>query len=116
MVTLSDVQSSNSFISSTLPPDLVAVFIGATSGIGETSLKQFAKYSRQSRVYLVGRSQNAGDRIVDECKALSSEGEYICEGGRELDTRGRQGVRGDQSEGEGYQYTIPQRRTSQHGS
>jgi NADP-dependent 3-hydroxy acid dehydrogenase YdfG len=76
MVTLSDVQFSNSLISSTLPADLVAVFVGATSGIGETTLKQFAKYSRQPRAYLVGRSQDAGDRIVAECKALNSEGEY----------------------------------------
>ena len=77
MVTLSDVQSSNALISSTLSADLVAVFVGATSGIGETTLKQFAKHSRQPRAYLVGRSQDAGDRIVAECKALNSEGEYI---------------------------------------
>jgi NADP-dependent 3-hydroxy acid dehydrogenase YdfG len=66
MVTLSDVQ-----------PDLVVVFVGATSGIGESSLKQFAKHSRQPRVYLVGRSQDASDRIVVKCKALNSKGEYI---------------------------------------
>ncbi len=43
---------------------------------------------------------------------------YIRQGERELDTRGRRGVRGDQGKGEGYQYTISQRRTSQsqHGS
>jgi NADP-dependent 3-hydroxy acid dehydrogenase YdfG len=77
MVTLPDVQSSNSLISSTLQSDLVAVFVGATSGIGETTLKQFAKHSRQPRTYLVGRSQDAGDRIVAKCKALNSDGEYI---------------------------------------
>lgn len=77
MVALSDVQSSNSSISSTLPADLVAVFVGATSGIGEISLKHFAKHARQPRVYLVGRSQDAGDRIAVECKALNPQGEYI---------------------------------------
>lgn len=76
MVTLSRVQSSNSLISSTLPPNLVAVFVGATSGIGETTLRQFAKYTIQPRVYFVGRSQDAGDRIVAECKALNPQGEY----------------------------------------
>lgn len=76
MVTLSHVQSSNSQISSTLPPNLVAVFVGATSGIGETTLKQFAKHTIQPRVYFVGRSQDAGDRIVAECKALNPKGEY----------------------------------------
>lgn len=77
MVALSQVQSSNSLISSTLPPNLVAVFVGATSGIGEATLKQFAKHSRQPRVYFVGRSQDAADRIAVECKALNSEGEHI---------------------------------------
>ena len=77
MVSLPDVQSSNSRIASALPPGLVAVFVGATNGIGETTLKQFAKCTRRSRVYFVGRSQEAGDRIAAECRALNSEGEYI---------------------------------------
>jgi short-subunit dehydrogenase len=77
MVSLSDVQSSNSRIASALPPGLVAVFVGATNGIGETTLKQFAKHTRQPRVYFVGRSQEAGDRIAAECKALNAKGEYI---------------------------------------
>lgn len=77
MVSLDDVQFSNARIASTLPPGLVAVFVGATNGIGETTLKQFAKHARQPRVYFVGRSQEAGDRIAVECKALNAEGEYI---------------------------------------
>lgn len=77
MVSLSDVQSSNSRVASALPPGLVAVFVGATGGIGETSLKQFARHARQPRIYFVGRTQEAGDRIAAECKALNSEGEYI---------------------------------------
>lgn len=77
MVSLSEVQTSNSRIVSSLPPGLVAVFVGATSGIGETTLRQFAKHTSQPRVYFVGRSQEAGHRIAAECKALNSEGEYI---------------------------------------
>ena len=77
MVALTDVQSSNSSIASTLPLGLVAVFVGATSGVGEVSLKQFAKHVRQPRVYFVGRSQEAGDRIGAECKTLNAEGEYV---------------------------------------
>ncbi|EGE82723.2 hypothetical protein BDDG_05667 [Blastomyces dermatitidis ATCC 18188] len=34
-------------------------------------------YARQSRAYFVGRSQDAADRIIAECKALNLEGEYI---------------------------------------
>jgi NADP-dependent 3-hydroxy acid dehydrogenase YdfG len=76
MVSLSHVQLSNSLISSTLPR-LVAVFVGATSGIGEITLKKFAKYSHQPRAYFVGRSQDAADRIIAECKAINPQGEYI---------------------------------------
>lgn len=77
MVTLSQVQASNARIASTLPPGPVAVFVGATSGIGETSLKQFAKHTLRPRIYFIGRSEEAGDRIATECKALNAEGEYI---------------------------------------
>lgn len=77
MVSLSAVQSSNSLISSTLPPGLVAVFVGATSGIGEITLKKFASHARQPRAYFIGRSQNAADRILAECKALNPTGEFI---------------------------------------
>jgi NADP-dependent 3-hydroxy acid dehydrogenase YdfG len=77
MVSLSAIRTSNSLISSTLSPGLVAVFVGATNGIGEITLKTFAKYSRQPRAYFIGRSQDAGDRIAAECKALNPAGEYI---------------------------------------
>jgi NAD(P)-dependent dehydrogenase (short-subunit alcohol dehydrogenase family) len=77
MVALPEVQSSNSRIASALPPGLVAVFVGGTNGIGETTLKQFAKHAQKPRVYFIGRSQEAGDRIAAECKALNSDGEYI---------------------------------------
>jgi NADP-dependent 3-hydroxy acid dehydrogenase YdfG len=77
MVSLSTVQSSNSLISSTLPAGLVGVFVGATSGIGETTLKQFAKHAKRPRAYFLGRSQEAADRIAAECQALNEDGEYI---------------------------------------
>jgi NADP-dependent 3-hydroxy acid dehydrogenase YdfG len=74
MVSIAEVQASNARISSSLPPGLVAVFVGATNGIGETSLKQFAKHTRQPSVYFIGRSQEAGDRIAEECKDLNPDG------------------------------------------
>ncbi|KAJ5905943.1 Short-chain dehydrogenase/reductase SDR [Penicillium subrubescens] len=77
MVTLTNVQSSNAQIATALPPGLVAVFVGATNGIGETSLREFARHARQPRVYFVGRSQEAGDRIAAECRDLNPEGEFI---------------------------------------
>ncbi len=77
MVYLTDIQTSNSQIATTFPPGLVAVFVGGTSGIGEITLKKFAEYTRYPRAYIVGRSQNAAERIIAECRILNPEGEYI---------------------------------------
>ncbi|MCJ1314411.1 hypothetical protein MMC25_008093 [Agyrium rufum] len=76
MVSLSAMRASNARATSALPRNLVAVFVGATSGIGETSLKQFAKHTLAPRIYFVGRNQTAGERITKECKALNAEGSY----------------------------------------
>lgn len=76
MVSLPDVQASNAQIASALP-GLVAVFVGATSGIGEYSLKEFARHAQKPRVYFVGRSQEAADRIAEECRELNPDGEFI---------------------------------------
>ena len=75
MVSLPDVQSSNAQIAGTLP-GLVAVFVGATSGIGEYALKEFARHAQKPRVYFVGRSQEAADRIAEECHELNPDGEF----------------------------------------
>ncbi|KAF9531938.1 hypothetical protein CPB83DRAFT_904069 [Crepidotus variabilis] len=77
MVSLTEVHSSNARILASLPARLVAVFVGATSGIGEMTLKQFAKHVRQPRIYFSGRSQEAGDRITAECRIINPEGTYI---------------------------------------
>lgn len=77
MVTLTQVQASNALVSSTLPANPVAVFVGATSGIGEYTLRAFAKHAKQPRVYFVGRSQEAGDRIKADCQAANPDGEFI---------------------------------------
>jgi NADP-dependent 3-hydroxy acid dehydrogenase YdfG len=74
MVSLQAVQSSNSRIASTFPSGLVAVFVGATAGIGEYSLLEFAHYAPKSRIYFVGRSEEAGARVKAECDKLNPQG------------------------------------------
>lgn len=76
MVALEAIRASNERIVTTFPQGLVAVFVGATNGVGETTLRQFAKYVPSPRVYLIGRSQEAGLRITNECKALNPQGEF----------------------------------------
>ncbi|KAF2488395.1 hypothetical protein BU16DRAFT_601069 [Lophium mytilinum] len=77
MVSLDIIESSNDRIKSTLPAGLVAVFVGGTNGVGETTVRQFAKHASQPRVYIVGRSREAGDRITAECEALNPEGTFV---------------------------------------
>ncbi|KAH6656284.1 hypothetical protein BKA67DRAFT_551468 [Truncatella angustata] len=77
MVALSLIKSSNSRLSSAISNQLVSVFVGATSGIGEATLKKFAFYTHRPRAYFIGRSQDAADRILVECKSLNPDGEYI---------------------------------------
>ncbi|KAK9236976.1 putative short-chain dehydrogenases/reductase [Lipomyces kononenkoae] len=76
MVPLPEVIASNKRIASTLPHGLVAVFVGGTSGVGEYTVKAFAKYAPGPRVYIVGRSQEAANRIIEECKRFSLGGQF----------------------------------------
>lgn len=77
MVSFSEILQSNSRISSELPTRLVAVYIGATSGIGKLSVKSFAKNVLEPRIYIIGRFQESADRIIAECQSLNSKGEYF---------------------------------------
>ncbi|KAI1316788.1 hypothetical protein F5Y16DRAFT_406787 [Xylariaceae sp. FL0255] len=76
MVSFSTIQASNRRILSELPAGLVAVFAGATAGIGEISLKTFAKYTKGPRAYFIGRSREAAERIMSECQAINLTGQY----------------------------------------
>lgn len=76
MVVLDTVRASNSRIRTALPASLVALFVGATNGVGETTVREFAKHAAAPRVYVLGRSQEAGDRITAECRELNPEGTF----------------------------------------
>lgn len=76
MVSLDEMRESNAQIPSFLPPGLVAVFAGATSGIGEATLKEFVKHTIRPNVFFLGRGQASGDRITTELKTLNPKGKY----------------------------------------
>lgn len=77
MVALDIVKASNATLVKELPPNLVAVFVGGTSGIGEITLKLLAKHATKPRIYIVGRSAENAERIIAECRGLNKDGEYI---------------------------------------
>ena len=58
MVSNEQVSQANAGIAN-LPKGVVAVFIGATSGIGQQTLKHFAQYAPSPRIYSVARSSAA---------------------------------------------------------
>ncbi|KAL2818738.1 hypothetical protein BDW59DRAFT_181873 [Aspergillus cavernicola] len=76
MPSLAEIIFSNAHFGSTSLGAPVALFAGATSGIGAATLKAFAKHTVKPRAYFVGRSQSAADSIIAECQLLNPEGQY----------------------------------------
>ncbi|KAE9381208.1 hypothetical protein N431DRAFT_457817 [Stipitochalara longipes BDJ] len=76
MVNLKDIRTSNRALQS-VPPGLVAVFVGATAGISLATLKQFAKNVNGPRAYIIGRSNEKGSHIIAELKTINSMGTYV---------------------------------------
>ena len=48
--------------------------VGGTSGIGETTAREFVRHTLEPRVYLVGRNQTEASRIIDELAKLNPDG------------------------------------------
>ncbi|KAF8439560.1 hypothetical protein BDZ91DRAFT_703280 [Kalaharituber pfeilii] len=72
MVALEAMRSANeAFKNSAASKDLVGLFVGATSGIAEHTLKSFAKYTNSPRIYFVGRNKTAAERVQNETLAIN---------------------------------------------
>jgi NADP-dependent 3-hydroxy acid dehydrogenase YdfG len=56
MVALDTVRASNSSLKS-LPANLVAIFVGGTSGIGLYTARELVRNTTSPHIYLIGRSQ-----------------------------------------------------------
>lgn len=56
----------------------VALFVGATNGVGRNSIKHFAKSTVGShpRVYFIGRSRERGEQLKSELMAINPDGCY----------------------------------------
>jgi len=77
MVNIKDVRKSNlDFKLSGHASNTVAVFVGATSGIGMGTLMQYAKYAQGAKAYIVGRSKSAAQPLLGELKATNPEGTF----------------------------------------
>ncbi|TEY45016.1 hypothetical protein BOTCAL_0337g00140 [Botryotinia calthae] len=68
MVAINAVRASNAALKATGAPGVVAVFAGATSGIGMGTLKAFIKYANAPKAYIIGRSESAAGRLLKYLK------------------------------------------------
>ncbi|KAK9246503.1 hypothetical protein V1506DRAFT_165770 [Lipomyces tetrasporus] len=76
MVNIKYVRISNSWLTAK-PPGMVAVFVGGTSGIGQGTLKQLAKYATAPKVYVVGRSKSSAAPLLRELESMNAKGAFI---------------------------------------
>ena len=88
MVNIEAVRASNATLKN-LKPGLVGVFgmlnheitigrliyaiVGGTSGIGESTLRAFVKHTVSPRVYIVGRSEEAANKIKEDVQKLNDQ-------------------------------------------
>ncbi|KAK9321583.1 hypothetical protein V1517DRAFT_170511 [Lipomyces orientalis] len=78
MVHIEVVRSCNSTLVKKQP--LVAVFVGGTAGIGESSVRALAAtHSVQGkglRLYIVGRNADAAEKIISDCVRICPVGQF----------------------------------------
>jgi len=77
MVKIRDVRISNSTFKESKEPGLVALFVGATSGIGQGTLEQFAKNAYAPKVYVVGRSKSAATPLLNKLELLNPQATFV---------------------------------------
>ncbi|KAJ6779506.1 hypothetical protein PWT90_11147 [Aphanocladium album] len=70
MVKLQAVQAHNASLKS-IAPNLVAVFVGGTSGIALSTALALARHTPSPKIYLVGRSQPAADAAIASMKSIN---------------------------------------------
>lgn len=71
MVSLAQVLASNARIPTSLPSSMVAVFAGATTGIGLATLKAFVAHAVAPRIYFFARNTDSAARVVQQCLAIN---------------------------------------------
>ncbi|KAF2462309.1 short-chain dehydrogenase/reductase [Lineolata rhizophorae] len=74
MVSLSEVAAHNASLKG-LGAGLVGVFVGGTSGIGESTARAFVKHTAAPKVYLIGRDETKASSIIGEFSKLNPEGQ-----------------------------------------
>lgn len=75
MVNLRTVLESNNRLSDAKGPQ-VALFVGATSGIGLGILKEFAQHAVNPRVYIVARNVETAAPLLEELRLINPDATF----------------------------------------
>lgn len=75
MVSLDLVRKANSSLGSRLPSP-VALFVGGTSGIGRSTLRQLALSTNAPKAYIVGRSESNAQPLLKELHQMNPRGSF----------------------------------------
>ncbi|KAI3394129.1 hypothetical protein diail_3182 [Diaporthe ilicicola] len=75
MVGLESVRKANASLGSALPR-LVALFVGGSSGIGRSTLRQLALTHHAPTAYIVGRSENKAKPLLSELGQINPRGSF----------------------------------------
>lgn len=85
MVALDTVRAANAALVRNRDWPFVAVFAGATNGIGQYALEALVKTEAEAyssgeskglRIYIIGRNQSKAQTIISKCQAISSHGNF----------------------------------------
>jgi NADP-dependent 3-hydroxy acid dehydrogenase YdfG len=75
MVAVDTVRAANASLKSG-QPGLVALFVGATKGIGAATLRQLTKNLKAPTIYIVGRSKGGFSSQLSELKTLNPDASF----------------------------------------
>lgn len=76
MVALEAVRQSNRQLAKLSPTPFAALFVGGTSGIGRSTLRQLAQHAHKPSVYIVGRNEQNASPLLRELRQTNPEGSF----------------------------------------
>ncbi|KAL2797100.1 hypothetical protein BJX66DRAFT_335287 [Aspergillus keveii] len=75
MPSLNTIRTSNSLLRSTLKSP-TALFVGGTSGIGQSTLRQLARHTESPTAYIIGRSETRAKPFLSELRGINAQGKF----------------------------------------
>jgi NAD(P)-dependent dehydrogenase (short-subunit alcohol dehydrogenase family) len=75
MPSLNTIRASNALLRTTLKSP-TALFVGGTSGIGQSTLRQLARHTESPTAYIIGRNEARAKPFLSELRDLNGNGKF----------------------------------------